>query len=130
MSPATGRALRLSAWGAAFVLLSASDVPLCPVAIVARVPCPGCGLTRAAGALIRGHVREAVQLHPLSPIVVPIVGAGLLWAAIIHVREGRWPSTAGPASARVAVAGVALWTILLAVWIARFHGAFGGPVAV
>src|SRR5262245_14650085 len=43
----------------------------CPIAELLGVPCPGCGLTRAALALATGDVARALSLHPLSPIAVP-----------------------------------------------------------
>jgi hypothetical protein len=45
---------------------------------------------------------------------------------VTYVREGRWPALGG----RMAAAGTALWALLVGVWIARFFGAFGGPVPV
>jgi hypothetical protein len=103
---------------------------LCPMAAVTGHPCPGCGLTRATLALLGGHVSEAVALHPLSPLVSPLLVGFLAYGGVVYVRRGRWPATEGRAGTRVAGAGVALWVLLLAVWIARFYGAFGGPVAV
>jgi hypothetical protein len=93
-------------------------------------PCPGCGLTRATLALLHGHLGEAVALHPLAPLLVPLFGAFLLHAAVEYVREGRWVAAHGTAAVRMAAAGLALWVLLLVVWIVRFLGAFGGPVAV
>jgi hypothetical protein len=93
-------------------------------------PCPGCGLTRATVALLRGHWAEAVHLHPLAPLVSPLLGGFLVYATVRYVREGRWPATGGKAAGRMAAAGIALWVLLTVVWLARFLGAFGGPVAV
>lgn len=52
--------------------------PLCPYSLVTGHSCPGCGLTRAIGALLRGRVHEAVTLHPLAPAVAALVIVGLL----------------------------------------------------
>jgi hypothetical protein len=103
---------------------------MCPIAIVTGHPCPGCGLSRATFALLHGDLHEAMRLHPLAPLVSPLFGGFLAYGALAYVVVGRWPGTRGRAAARVAAAGIALWALLLAVWVARFLGAFGGPVAV
>ena len=125
-----GRALRLAAVCAALAAASALHIPICPVALVLRQPCPGCGLTRATLALMQGHVREAIGFHPLAPLISPLAVAFLVYAAIGYVREGRWPVNGGRASGWLAGAGVVLWALLVGVWLARFWGAFGGPVSV
>ena len=106
----------------------------CPWAALLGLPCPGCGLTRAAGLLLRGDLRGAVQLHPLSPLLVPLVAAALLDAVLEPL------SPAQPAAARARLRrcverwqGPAAWALLLivlGVWLARFWGAFGGPVPI
>jgi hypothetical protein len=102
----------------------------CPVAAITRHPCPGCGLTRATLLLLRGDVAGALHMHPLSPLVVPLFGGFFAYGVATYLRSGRWPATQGPAAGRVAVVGLVVWTALVAVWIARFWGAFGGPVPV
>ena len=42
----------------------------CPVRILLGLPCPGCGMTRAAFCLFTGHPAEAMQYHAL---VIPWV---------------------------------------------------------
>jgi hypothetical protein len=101
-------------------------MPLCPFAAITRRPCPGCGLTRATLALAQGHVREAVAFHPLAPLISPLVVGFVGYSMVTYVREGRWPAL----GRRMAAAGIALWALLVGVWIARFFGAFGGPVPV
>jgi hypothetical protein len=106
----------------------------CPWAALLGLPCPGCGLTRAAGLLLRGDLRGAVQLHPLSPLLVPIVVLALVgaiwepwWQA--HASQARWrrshwvERSLGPAA-------WALLLLVIGVWLARFWGAFGGPVPI
>ncbi|MFZ5890072.1 MAG: DUF2752 domain-containing protein [Myxococcota bacterium] len=122
--------MALAAAGAIAVL---SDAPLCPTAALFGVPCPGCGLTRATLALLRGDVHAALHLHPLVFVLTPLFVALLASALWSYVRgpnaserapRVRWSS---PWISRIA------WLLLaltLGVWVARFFGAFGGPVPV
>jgi hypothetical protein len=104
----------------------------CPVAELFGVPCPGCGLTRAALALAVGDLSDAVAKHPLSPALIPL-GAWLGWRELSlgASRGGASGSGRRGASERLVAALVAAVVALsLVVWIARFFGAFGGPVPV
>ena len=125
-----GRAARLVAIGAFFAAMFALRVRLCPFAIVTGHPCPGCGLTRATVALLQGHVGEALHLHPLSVVVSPLFVAMFAYNALVYVREGRWAAAEGVQGRWVTAGALALTALLVGVWIARFLGAFGGPVAV
>ncbi|KYF65970.1 DUF2752 domain-containing protein [Sorangium cellulosum] len=125
-----GRAARVGAIAALFGLLVACGVPLCPFAIVTRHPCPGCGLTRATLALAQGHVAEALHFHPLSPIMAPLVIAAIAYNAAVYVKDGRIAATEAMQGAWVTRLGVALAVLMVTVWVARFLGAFGGPVPV
>ncbi len=113
-----------------FALLVRMGAPVCPMAALTGRPCPGCGLTRATLALLHGHLVEGLRFHPLAPLVSPLIGGFLLYGVVQYVRVGQWPATGGKAAVRVAAAGIALWVLLMVVWVARFYGAFGGPVAV
>lgn len=98
----------------------------CPFAALLGIPCPGCGLTRAAWALLHGEWRHALELHPLAPLVVPLVpGAGLALLA----QDVRRAPPAVPGRLTTFLLW-ALCALLLGVWLARFAGAFGGPVPV
>ncbi|WP_437330889.1 DUF2752 domain-containing protein [Sorangium sp. So ce381] len=127
---ARGRAARLGTAAAVLGLLVACGAPLCPFAIVTRHPCPGCGLTRATLALAHGHLADALRLHPLSPVMAPLVIAALAYNAAIYVKDGRIAAAEGMQGAWVTRLGIALAILMLTVWIARFFGAFGGPVPV
>jgi hypothetical protein len=108
-----------------------SDFPLCPVAGTFGVPCPGCGLTRATLALLRGDVRAAFHFHPLvwllSPLFVGFVGVALL--ELVRGPPSR-PQRLNWSSRGVSVVAIFLLVASLGVWLARFSGYFGGPVPV
>lgn len=106
------------------------EMPLCLTAATYGIPCPGCGMTRAAVELLHGDVGGALHFHPLAPVIVPV------YVGILAVGAGRWVLgvrlPAGPKSLRrvASVAGGALVAALVTVWIARFAGHLGGPVPV
>jgi len=75
------RALRIAALlGVAAVLycFSPPALPLCGFRWLTGHPCPLCGLTRAMFALAKGHWREAMRLHALTPLAAAMLVA-LLW---------------------------------------------------
>lgn len=125
-----GRAARLAAVVAVLGAAVLLRVPLCPMAILTRHPCPGCGLTRATLALAEGRVGDALHLHPLSILLVPLVGAALAYNGLAYVKEGRVAAAQSLQGRWVTRFGVALGVVVVAVWLARFFGAFGGPVPV
>lgn len=96
---------------------------VCPVAALLGIPCPGCGLLRATLALAQGNVAQALRFHPLVFVVVPSA-----FGAVVHVTSGR-PVSRGVEWTLATIATV-LVALLVVVWVARFHGAFGGPVPV
>lgn len=125
-----GRAAQL---GGAFAVVGVAvlfGMPLCPFALVTHHPCPGCGLTRATLAMLHGDFAAAIRFHPLAPVVAPVLIGGLLIASYGYVRggantanrrlEGRW----------IAGIGIVMCVAMFVVWVARFFGAFGGPVPV
>jgi hypothetical protein len=87
--------------------------PLCPFRGLTGVPCPGCGLTRAAGAFFRGRIGDALQVHPLIPLV--IVQLLAVWLLLTFGRTwlDRLPRWAVPA---IVTANV---VVFCGVWIAR-----------
>lgn len=122
------RAARVVAiYGAAAALIVA-EVPLCPMAKLVHQPCPGCGLTRATLELAHGEIMAALTLHPLSIIISPLfvfvvlkMTKSYLWTGrMFPKREPKW----------VYPAWGVLCLLMIALWAARFFGAFGGPVAV
>lgn len=115
----------------ALALLSSFGLLPCPFAVLLSLPCPGCGLSRAARQLLQGDVQGALALHPLSPVVVPLVAAGLLWMLRAPSGSSLHSATRSRfAHAAASVASVVLVALLIGVWIARFLGALGGPAPV
>ncbi len=125
-----GRAVRLflAAGGMATLLLL--GVPLCPFALLTHQPCPGCGLTRASLALLHGDVHTAAHMHPLVFIVTPVIGLMFTYNAYAYVRRGKWFASEDLKGRWVNRAWIALGAAMILLWIARFFGAFGGPVPV
>lgn len=134
---ASGVWRRLSVVGVLAAVLAialALEVPFCPTATLFGVPCPGCGLTRATLCLLSGELAQALRFHPLVVLLAPLYSSLIAAAALGYVRGAR-PATA-PArpslwlDRRVTALAWALLGLVLAVWVARFFGAFGGPAPV
>ena len=113
-----------------FLLLVFFNVPLCPIAFWLHVPCPGCGLTRASLRLLQGDLRGALAYHPLVPIALPFVTLFFGTNALIYIQTGQWGRLDSYRGRWGAVLALVLAALAVSVWISRFFGAFGGPVAV
>jgi uncharacterized protein DUF2752 len=124
------RAARLLAIGAAVPALFALGVPACPVAFFARIPCPGCGMTRATLRLLHGDWHGALAFHPLVFVALPLALAFGATNAVVYVVRGRWGYVDGLRGRALTWALGALVALMVGVWVARFFGAFGGPVPV
>ena len=115
--------------GALSIALLLSPVKLCLMALALRIPCPGCGMTRATLALLHGDVARAFAIHPLSPIIAPLAAGWIVTQAASYVRTERGFGTARvPRSIELVAA--ALVMLLFGIWLARFFGCFGGPVSL
>jgi len=106
------------------------DVPSCPTAYVFGIPCPGCGLTRATLALLRGDFHAALHFHPLvflaTPMYFGVIGS-IAWG---YVRGGVERIPSGRLTKVMSAVALITFVLLIGVWGARFFGAFGGPVKV
>ncbi len=131
MNAATRGLLGLGALGCC--VGAAALLPLCPLANLTGWPCPSCGITRAALALLQGDPARALALHPLAPLVLLLAGlfAGGAWLGYVRSAQPVLPWTGSPRTRRVLEATALLTcAALIALWLARFAGAFGGPVPV
>lgn len=132
MSAARRAVLGVAAF--AGVALAAAVLPLCPLANLTGWPCPSCGLTRAALALLQGDIALALTLNPLAPLVLLALGvfAGGAWLGYVRTGQPVPPWHGSRRFPARLLEGVALLTCaaLVALWLARFSGALGGPVTV
>lgn len=90
--PASVAALTLAA-GAVLSLRdprSSSYFP-CPIHALTGFWCPGCGATRAFGALVRGDIPAAVSSNVLA-VVVAVIGV-VMWAMWARARARDRPLT-------------------------------------
>jgi hypothetical protein len=102
---------------------SDSSPTICGFANCTGVACPGCGMTRAAGQLVRGNVVEALRYHPLILLIVAeLLGAWTIWmahrAGWIQWRHRRWVDIAIGATA----------ALLVIVWVVRLATGSTPPV--
>ena len=84
--------------------------PPCPYRTLLGIACPGCGLTRAAHAVLHGEWTRAFALNPWAFVATP---TALAFAAL-----SQFPMDARARRFRTAIA----WTMLgftLAFWIWR-----------
>ena len=126
------RGLLLCALAVPLALALGFDLPLCPMAGLLGIPCPGCGLTRATLALVRGDLPAAYHFHPLVFVLAPLY-IGLLATAAWEFVSGPVPNRAplfDVTSRRATLAAATLLVLVVGVWGARFLGFFGGPVPV
>jgi hypothetical protein len=45
----------------------------CPILLATGVPCPGCGVTRASAALLKGDWRNMASLHIFAPVLLAVL---------------------------------------------------------
>jgi hypothetical protein len=111
-------------------LLYARAVP-CMFARVVHRPCPGCGSARAVVALLDGDLDGVFANNPFGPAVALLLGVLALQAVVSMARYGDFRDAgAGRVGRALKVLFLVIAAGELALWIARFFGAFGGPVRV
>jgi hypothetical protein len=96
--------------------------------VLLHMPCPSCGLTRAARLALGGDYLAATRMHPLWFVVLPFVGIVGGLECALYLRDGAWGKVAGRRVVKAVGWGIVV--LLVSVWVAREMGALGGPVAV
>ncbi|MCF0259030.1 MAG: DUF2752 domain-containing protein [Erysipelotrichaceae bacterium] len=62
------------------------DFYCCPVKFVTGLSCPGCGMTRAAIALLHLDFAASWYWHPM---LIPTIAAGAVWIWFLSKRDER-----------------------------------------
>jgi type IV secretory pathway TrbD component len=98
-----------------------AGIGICPLRRLTGIPCPTCGATRAALALVRGELAAALGFHPL--VTVLLLGAGLyaLAAGISLLMTRRIPVVRASAKTWRRVAGILL-LLAAASWACQIAG--------
>lgn len=110
----------LAAAGAAQVALTLTHVGGmdCPFFRVTGLPCPGCGLSRACAAGLRGDWRKATRLHAYWPLFLLAIGLFAIAAVLPPVVVNRFARRLDRAERRTRFA-VLLLVGLVLYWAAR-----------
>lgn len=54
--------------------LSFFNIRACPIFILFKIPCPGCGLTRAVTLILKGEIKASLDYHILPiPLFIAII---------------------------------------------------------
>lgn len=124
--------IRMKPWVRAVVFVAVLGafalipLPLCPVRLLLRIPCPGCGATRSVEYALKGDWHASLLIHPLGVVSALIVVPSVAYAAMRIARNQL--THAYPTWFRV------LWHVLVIalylLWILRFFGLFGGPAPI
>src|ERR687889_715138 len=67
----------------------------CPLKGALGIPCPGCGLTRATVALLRGEFATAFNLHALAPVLLLGLAALAVAALLPAARRDAFATLVG-----------------------------------
>jgi ribose/xylose/arabinose/galactoside ABC-type transport system permease subunit len=91
----------------------------CPLRTVTGIPCPACGMTTAAVALVRGQVDAAFQANPL---IFGLAALTVVSGALLALRAtGVMPPPVPWSSAQRRRTGRAIGLLALASWLFQLH---------
>ena len=124
-------ALKTAAILLVIALVMGSGLVPCAFARVTHLPCPGCGSTRAVAALLRGDLTGVLHMNPLGPVMALVLGLLAVEAIVSVLKTGDARRVGSTRAGRFLTRAPVVITVLdVILWIARFFGAFGGPVPV
>ena len=115
---------------AGVILLASKDpqktigYPPCFFRKVTGFACPGCGMTRAGHAMLKGRIVEALRWNPLGALLLPValVGLGLELLSWAMGCAGRWRLFLGWRFSGVCA------VVVIAFWILRNTPAWPWPL--
>jgi hypothetical protein len=61
----------------------------CPLLETTGIPCPGCGMSRACVALLKGDIEGSLHLHAAAPFLIAAI-ALLLAGGLLPPRPRAW----------------------------------------
>jgi hypothetical protein len=112
----------LAACGAAFwpMITAGTGLALpCPLRTVTGIPCPACGMTTAAVALVHGRVDAAFLANPL---IFGLAALTVVSGALLALRAtGAIPPPLPWSSAQRRQAGRAIGLLAVASWLFQLH---------
>ena len=82
---------------------------------------------------LQGHLGEAFHFHPLFFLAAPFHVGALIYGSWLLLAPTRLQPTNDAlfsAGKRIGQAYIVISVLLVVLWVARFFGAFGGPVPV
>lgn len=85
----------------------------CPLKSATGIPCPGCGLTRASVALLRGEFATAFGAHAFAPVLLGGLAAFAVAALLPAARRDQFAALVGRVERRTKAAYVVAAALLL-----------------
>jgi hypothetical protein len=112
----------------AFLAFMLSGIVRCPTAGLFHVPCPACGSTRTALALVHFDFAGVMRFNPIALLVIPCL-AGIAWRTLALVyTDGHAKRLDEEKLGRFFLVSLVYATMIeFAVWGLRFAGFLGGP---
>jgi hypothetical protein len=87
--------------------------------LVLGIPCPGCGITRAFGLALHGHLAEAFAFHPLWPLILAYFVFIWIYKLVDETRGTPPRLDTYRVSAVACVAVVSFWFLRLGFFFAQ-----------
>jgi hypothetical protein len=115
-----GLSLVLGLAGGAQVVATLLNTPAvsCPVMEIVHVPCPGCGLSRACAAMIRGDWLLAIRMHAFAPLFLAAIVLLILSGCLPTWARLQLATTMGRFERNTALPSLLL-VVLVLYWLAR-----------
>ena len=85
----------------------------CPMKSALGIPCPGCGLTRASVALLRGEFANSFGAHAFAPVLLVVLAALAVAAFLPASQREAFANLVGRFERRTKAAYVVLGALLL-----------------